>query len=93
MYTWLEKKKTSRAKFFKGGASLQRLDGKVLQQSESIYTTCRLSCLVLRGLLQVRIDVYRSCRPDQPAETGNERWLKGAVVLKFMSSYIYHMQY
>ena len=89
-YTWLEKKRTSRAKF-KGGASLQRLDGIILQLRESI-TTCRLTCPVLRGLLQVRIDVYRSCRPDQPAETGKERWSIGAIALK-SSSYIYHMQY
>ena len=68
-------------KKFKGGASLQRLDGKVLQLSESI-TTCRLVCPVLRGLLQVRIDVYRSCRPDQTCRNGEREMVKRCGSIK-----------
>ena len=58
MHTWLErKKKTPRAKISnKGDASLQILDGNILQLSESI-TTCRFNVAVQRRLLQVRIDV------------------------------------
>ena len=36
MYAWLEKKKKFSCKIFKGGASLQRLDGKVLQLSDNL---------------------------------------------------------